>query len=83
MSQDKNGELILMVVNARNQSEKLPYVGVEVNGQVKLTNEQGIVNFFPNFPAAIKIRTPTYEPYTGSFNAPGTYTIQLKGAFAF
>lgn len=79
----QNGELILMVVNARNQSEKLPYVAVEVNDQTKLTNTLGIVNFFPNFPANVKIRTAMYEPYTGIFNNPGTYTIQLRGGLAF
>jgi hypothetical protein len=79
----QNGELILMVVNARNQSEKLPYVGVVVNGVTKLTNEQGIVSFFPDYPAKIEIRTPMYSPYTSTFSNAGTYTIQLKGALAF
>ena len=81
----QTGELILMVVNARNQSEKLAHVSVEANGQIKLTNDQGIVNFFPDFPVNVKIRTPgnIYEPFTGSFNSPGIYTIQLKGGFAF
>lgn len=79
----QNGELILMVVNARNQSEKLPYVGVDVNGTTKLTDVNGIVSFFPDYPASIRIRTAMYEPYTGVFNASGTYTIQLKGALAF